>query len=199
MTSDTCPAELVFPGHGQLVDTLDAAVALVDPQAITERLRTDLSALMARPSFQLPEAVRRPAEGRYARRLLHQSTRHGYSVIAMTWGPGQGTPIHDHDGLWCVEGVWQGRLEVMPYDLVETAADGQRMRFAPGRVIDAGQGSTGSLIPPFEYHTIRNPSAEATAVTIHVYSQAMNRCAVFEAAGDGWHRRRQRELALEPD
>ncbi len=27
----------------------------------------------------------------------------------MTWGPGQGTPLHDHAGIWCVEGVVEGK------------------------------------------------------------------------------------------
>jgi predicted metal-dependent enzyme (double-stranded beta helix superfamily) len=185
-----------FEGRDALVRVIDDCVALGDPQAITTRLRERLSALIAEHDVRLPAAVYQPAEGRYARRLLHQSDTLGYSVIAMTWGPGQGTLIHDHDGLWCVEGVWSGRLEITPYDLV--SSDGDRARFAAQAVIDAGCGSTGSLIPPFEYHTIRNPSDAETSVTVHVYSQAMNRCAVFEPAEDGWHRRLQRTLVLEP-
>ena len=185
-----------FEGRDALVAAIDDAVALGDPEAITACLRERLSALIADPRVLLPEAVFRPAEGRYARRLLHQSASHGYSVIAMTWGPGQGTLIHDHDGLWCVEGVWSGRIDVTPYDLLE--CDGQRARFGSQPVIRAGRGSTGSLIPPFEHHTIRNPDDRETAVTVHVYSQAMNRCTVFEPAEDGWYQRLQRELALEP-
>ena len=37
----------------------------------------------------------------------------------MTWGPGQGTPLHDHAGMWCVEGVLEGRIEVARYDLLD--------------------------------------------------------------------------------
>ena len=35
----------------------------------------------------------------------------------MTWGPGQGTPVHDHGGLWCVEGVVEGQIAVTRYDV----------------------------------------------------------------------------------
>ncbi len=185
-----------FDGQAVLVGAIDDAVALGDPEAITHQLRSSLSELIGSGRVRLPEAVFTPLPDRYARRLLHQSPRYGYSVIAMTWGPGQGTLIHDHDGLWCVEGVWSGRLEITPYDLLE--ADGERMRFAAQPVIHAGCGSTGSLIPPFEYHTIRNPDEREASVTVHVYSQAMNRCAVFEPAEPGWHRRRHRSLSLEP-
>ena len=55
-----------------------------------------------------------------APRALSQPAEHGYSVVAMTWGPGQGTPLHDHSGLWCVEGVWHGELEITQYELLES-------------------------------------------------------------------------------
>jgi len=183
---------LSFPGASELVSALDDGVALGDPHAITEALRASLSRLISEQRVQLPAAVFEADPAHYVRRLLHQSERFGYSVIAMTWGPGQGTLIHDHAGLWCVEGVFAGALDVTPYDLVETAGD--RMRFRAQETIHAGQGSCGSLIPPFEYHTIRNPDASAIAVSVHVYSQAMVRCAVFEPTRDEWHRRHERIL-----
>ena len=77
----------------------------------------------------------------------------------MTWGPGQGTPVHDHSGLWCVEGVWDGQLEITQYELLER--DGERFRFRAAGGMHAGPGSAGSLIPPHEYHTIRNASPDA--------------------------------------
>ena len=77
----------------------------------------------------------------------------------MTWGPGQGTPIHDHCGLWCVEGVWDGELEITQYELLER--DGERFRFRAAGGMQAGPGSAGSLIPPHEYHTIRNASDDS--------------------------------------
>jgi len=181
-----------FPGAHELVRVIDDAVVLGDPHAITASLRVSLARLIAEQRVQLPAAVYQADPTRYARRLLHLSERHGYSVIAMTWAPGQGTPIHDHAGLWCVEGVWAGSLEVTPYDLVESA--GEEARFRPQETLHAGRGSCGSLIPPFEYHTIRNADANDIAVSVHVYSQAMKRCTVFEPVRGEWCRRLEREL-----
>ena len=42
----------------------------------------------------------------------------------MTWGPGQRTALHDHAGIWCVEGVMEGEMEVIRYELLEEGADG---------------------------------------------------------------------------
>jgi predicted metal-dependent enzyme (double-stranded beta helix superfamily) len=181
-----------FPGHAELVATIDDAVALGEAAAITGALSRSLSQLIADQRVRLPAAVFEADEAHYARRLLHLSERHGYSVIAMTWAPGQGTPIHDHAGLWCVEGVWSGALEVTPYDLLESVGD--ESRFRAQRTIHAGCGSTGSLIPPFEYHTIRNADRATVAVSVHVYSKAMNRCTVFEPTQGDWHRRHERVL-----
>jgi len=99
----------------------------------------------------------------------------------MAWGPGQSTPIHDHAGIWCVEGVFRGTIDVTRYDLMEL--DGRKARLAPSEVIHAGLGQCGALIPPVEYHRIANPTTEA-AVSIHVYGGRMHSCRIFHPSGD---------------
>ena len=116
-------------------------------------------------------------------------------TVVMVWAATQGTPIHDHCGMWCVEGVWSGELEVEQYQLRER--QGERYHFEPVGSIQAGYGSAGSLIPPHEYHTIANASQKDVAVSVHVYSGAMTECNVFEPEGDGWYRRCQRKLSLD--
>ena len=186
---------LEFPGSHRLVDALDAAVGQREEFAITEALRKTLCGLMRERDVLLPDCVFERASDHYARRELYRSENLGYSVIAMTWGPGQGTPIHDHAGMWCVEGVWAGTLEITPYELVEQR-DGQ-YRFEPRGTMNAGPGSAGSLIPPHEYHTIMNPSDDATAVSLHIYRGMMESCSVFRPQGDGWYSRDQRQLSLD--
>ena len=113
----------------------------------------------------------------------------------MTWGPGQGTPIHDHAGMWCVEGVWRGALEITPYELLESCAD--RYRFEQRGTVTVGRGAVGSLIPPHEYHTIRNPKVDVTSVTVHVYGNPMTRCSVFEPIEKDWCERHERQLSFD--
>jgi predicted metal-dependent enzyme (double-stranded beta helix superfamily) len=192
-----------FPGKDRLIAALDAAVGLQDENAVTGALRQALVALFADRQVGLPRAVLQPIGDHYARRELHVSPELGYSVIAMTWGPGQGTHIHDHDGAWCVEGVWHGRLAITQYEPRERDGDRTRWRFTRMGDIEAGPGSAGSLIPPHEYHAIRNPSDDDIAVSLHVYQRQLLRCHVFvpEAAGEqdagGWLRREERLLATD--
>jgi predicted metal-dependent enzyme (double-stranded beta helix superfamily) len=187
---------LDFPGSRLLIDAIDAAVAKPTTHELTDHLRNSLCKLIQGQQVQLPGCVFEPCPNHYARRELYRSDEHGYCVVAMTWGPGQGTLIHDHDGMWCVEGVWNGALEIVQYELLQH--DSQRYLFHPIGSIQAGTGSAGSLIPPHEYHSIRNPSEQGVTVSLHIYSGPMNRCAVFQPLPeDHWYERSTRQLTLD--
>ena len=184
-----------FPGAEKLISAIDAAVVANDEQVVTETLRNTLCALIRDQDVRLPDYVYDEVGDHYARRELYRSAEHGYSVVAMTWGPGQGTQIHDHCGMWCVEGVWHGALEITQYQLLESTDD--RARFQSVGAMQAGTGSAGSLIPPHEYHTIRNPSADGLAISLHIYKGTMTRCSVFQPGQDGWFERETRHLGLD--
>lgn len=175
-----------------LIPRLREAVALEDPEAIADRLKHELSELIEAGAIRLPEPFRRVRTDAYARRLLHRDPETGFTAVVMTWGPGQGTPLHDHAGIWCVEGVVEGRMEVEQFELVEEE-DG-RCRFESRGHVVAGPGSSGALIPPFEYHVLANASREATAITLHVYGGEMDHCCVYEPRPDGTFERRSKSL-----
>ena len=113
-----------------------------------------------------------------------------YVVVVMVWDADQGTPIHGHDGKWCVECVYQGTIQVISYDLVGSPDD-ELVSFRKEQEVAAGRGEAGSLIPPFDYHVIENTHPER-AVTIHVYGGEMYGCDVFQSV-DGERYRRERK------
>jgi 3-mercaptopropionate dioxygenase len=184
-----------FPGRDKLVAALDVAVATGDEHAVTAALRNALCKLIRDRDVELPACVHDPIQDHYARRELYRSPGLGYSVVAMTWGPGQGTPVHDHSGLWCVEGVWDGELEIVQYELLER--EGERFHFRAAGGMHAGPGSAGSLIPPHEYHTIRNASPDAVAVSLHIYEAPMECCSKFVPQSGEWFVRQ--DAVLETD
>ncbi len=180
----------------QLVDLVDRAVGRdAGVEDLVDTLRTQLCELIRGGTVQLPERMTACNGDHYARRLLHRDEERGYSIIAMTWGAQQGTSLHDHAGMWCVESVWQGSIEVLQFELVERQSDGL-FRFEKRGSMQAGIGSAGCLIPPHEYHVIRNPSAEP-AVSVHIYGGDMTFCNVFEDKGGGWFQRREKPLGLD--
>lgn len=186
---------LDFQGKDRMIERIDGAIYGDCAFETTTCLRHALVECIANPDIHLPDCVFEVIPGHYARREVYTHPTRGYSVIAMTWGPGQGTPIHDHDGMWCVEGVWSGCIEVVSYELKEQRDD--RCRFEQAGCIVAGCGSAGSLIPPHEYHTITNADPEKLAVSVHIYQHAMESCNLFLDDGDGWYRREARHLDLD--
>ena len=111
----------------------------------------------------------------------------------MTWAPGQRTPLHDHGGLWCVEGVVEGVMQVTQFDLVEIVDD--TYRFVERGRVRARVGTAGCLIPPSDYHVLGNALTDRTSITLHVYGGDLDRCHVFVPRPDGRYERQERRLS----
>jgi 3-mercaptopropionate dioxygenase len=182
-------------GAEPLVEVVNRAVAAGDPEKIVDQLRGELCSLISSGEMPLPELLRACCGEHYARRLVHRDTERGYSIVAMTWGPQQTTMLHDHAGLWCVEGVWQGSIEVLQFEMVDEKG-AELFKFEKRGSIRAGIGSAGCLIPPHEFHVIRNPSKDP-AISIHVYGGDMTFCHVFEERGEGWYERQGKTLGFD--
>lgn len=185
--------ELVRP----LIDLVDHAMTLASTDATVDAIKTNLCKLIRSGTMEVPAAVHKTVPGRYARRLLHKDDELGYSIVAMTWAPGQSTAIHDHAGMWCVEGVWAGSINVQQYELMEVKDDDEQYRFEGRNSYEAGIGSAGCLIPPYEYHLIENLCDTVPAVSIHIYGGEMMACHTFEETDSGWHQRNLRALGYD--
>ncbi len=173
-------------GVRELIGRLDDAVRLGDVERTAHTIKEALSEVCMR-RLELPPRYLRPLPDRYARRLLHRDEDLGYTAVVMTWGPGQETQLHDHAGIWCVECVVQGGLNVQQFELVEDR--GERCRFRKQTSVETGVGDAGCLIPPFEYHVLSNAGNPETSVTLHVYGGEMDHCNCYAAEGEGWYRR----------
>lgn len=169
-------------GAEELIVRLERAVRLGNAAATTARIQADLEHLLGQGLLSLPEGLCRPNVERYARRLLHRDPDLDYTAIVMTWGPGQRTPLHDHDGAWCVEGVVEGEIEVTQYELMDgpVGESGDLFHFERRGTQWASPGEAGALIPPLEHHVLGNAHEDRVAVTLHVYQGEMAQCSVFE-------------------
>lgn len=138
----------------------------------------------------IPARFTAPSGGGYARHLVARFPS-GATAIAMVWDKGQGTPVHDH-GMWCVEGVFAGKIAVVRYDLLEDR--GAFVRLATGERLEATVGEAGALIPPTDYHTITNTLA-TPSVTIHIYAREMDRAKMFYPEEGDRYRMEEKTLA----
>jgi len=173
----------------ELIRRLDEAVATDDTQQLCRNVKRVLADVVASGGEFVDPALLQPAPEKYARRLMHRDPQGRYSAVVMVWDKNQGTPLHDHAGVWCVECVYRGRIRVTSFDL-ENDADDAVLRFTPESVVFAGVGEAGHLIPPFEYHMIENPD-QTPSVTIHVYGGELTWCNAFHSIEGGYQRERR--------
>jgi len=155
------------------------------------QLCQDLEVAISRGLITLPDRLRAAHPDRYARRLVYQDVASGVTVLAMVWGPGQSTPLHDHGGLWGIEAVLAGEIETVPHDL--TAQQNGRYYFQARAEERIAAGATGYLMPPFEHHITRNVSHQV-AISLNIYGGPMPACNIFLPAGPGYYTRQRREL-----
>ncbi|MFK5004321.1 hypothetical protein ACI4AP_27360, partial [Klebsiella pneumoniae] len=94
------------------------------------------------------------------------------SIMAMVWGPGQGTPLHDHDGLWVVECVYRGKVKVTNFE--PRGIQNDLHQFSVQSTEEGFPGDSDYRIPPFEHHILENAQAEPS-VTFHVFGGSMHR------------------------
>ncbi len=176
------------------LNQVDAAVACTDGPCCY-RVKKVLEEACGNGVSWLPGSFLEPCTSGYARRLVYKDPADTYSIMVMVWDKNQGTMLHDHAGMWCVECVYRGRIKVVSYDL--TSEHGDVFQFERKLEVHAGPGEAGALIPPFDYHTLEN-DYETASVTIHIYGGEMTWCHAF-APEDDHYRRIERELCYTKD
>jgi len=150
----------------KLIDGTTAA-ALVDgaiePQAVLSAIRgslVDLDLLAEEHRISKPDT--------YTRHLVYADPNGLFSILAIVWGPGQGSPVHGHH-TWCAVGVYAGELIETFYraepGLPEPVLVRELHRRPGDHCFDAG----GPGI-----HRIRNEGPDV-AISIHVYGVGADR------------------------
>ena len=140
---------------------------LLDAQTTEHALISRGSQLLAdlvKRDDWLPPAFARPDPQHYRQIPLHRDPAGRFSVISFVWGPGQGTPIHDHT-VWGLIGMLrgaeysQGYRHTGPGQLVPV---GLPVRLEPGEV-QAVSPALGDI------HRVHNAFDDRVSISIHVY------------------------------
>lgn len=154
-------------GLGSLISAVRAATRTWASWAETADLVTDVLWLhMPGPEILTAEQRYGDPAG-YRCHLLHAEPDGSFSVVALVWRPGQGTPIHDHV-TWCVFGVIQGAEHEERYTLRD---DGWLEQ--AGTTVNVTGDVTG-LAPPGDIHRVCNVGPQ-TAISLHIYGTDISR------------------------
>lgn len=139
-------------------------------------LARDLGRVVHRQSTALGDELAdlRLRERGFERWLLHK--RRNFSVLVMAWPANYATPVHDHSGLWGLEMVLYGALEVQSYT---------RDRFdelQPQGTDWLGPGDAGWFDANEEgyVHRCRNLSRQEVALSLHVYGGDLAKYSSYE-------------------
>jgi len=110
----------------------------------------------------LPVAFTVPSTEGYRQYLLYCDPLERFSVVSFVWGPGQNTPIHDHQ-VWGLIGVLRGAEQCEEYtqsNSTLTACGSHRIN--PGE-IDKVSPTLGDI------HVVSNAYTDRASISIHVY------------------------------
>jgi predicted metal-dependent enzyme (double-stranded beta helix superfamily) len=156
--------DLSTPVLSGLACGVDAAVH--SPPPLSDRLSAIADALQSvldRPHLLSP-AQRRSSQRSYRTHVLHVAADGSFSIVALVWLAGQGTPIHTHRS-WCVVGVYEGHEIETTY---RHSGSGTRSTLVPVATAENHAGAV-SVIPGADgIHRVENGSS-VPAISGHVY------------------------------
>lgn len=131
----------------------------------------------------LPTAYRQTHPEFYQQYLLYLDPAERFSIVSFVWGPGQKTPIHDHQ-VWGIIGVLQG-AEIST-DYQKTAAGpllrGQSHRLDVGDM-DWFRPETGDI------HQVENAYTDQVSISIHIYAADIGKVERFSFKENGVSKR----------
>jgi predicted metal-dependent enzyme (double-stranded beta helix superfamily) len=132
-------------------------------QRLIHQIKPRLQALLAHDDWLSP-TLARPDPQRYQQYLLYADPQSRFSLVSFVWGPGQRTPVHDHQ-VWGVIGMLRGAELNQPYRLDNRGTP--RPHGAPQRL---NRGDVVSFLPEQgDIHQVSNALDNETSVSIHVY------------------------------
>lgn len=110
---------------------------------------------------------------RYSRNLVERND--AYELLVLCWGPGQTSPIHNHEGQNCWMAILEGAIEEVYYRF----PDGSGSPLAQvGEPTTYRAGQAGYISDEIALHLIR-PSGDARAVSLHLYSRPFDKCNLY--------------------
>ncbi|MEH6451466.1 MAG: cysteine dioxygenase [Psychromonas sp.] len=112
----------------------------------------------------LPESFSNSHPERYQQYLLHCDPMERFSIISFVWGPGQGSPVHDHT-VWGMVGVMRGAEQCEEFQFDPTSG-----KLLAGKTHKLKLGDVDMVSPRIgDIHKVSNALSDLPSVSIHIY------------------------------
>jgi len=116
---------------------------------------------------------------RYSRNLVHAGNGK-YNIMALCWGEGQQSSIHDHPTSHCFLKVIEGQMRETQYEWPEEGAEIREDEMKVKEVNDAKLNMTCYINDDIALHRVENPSHTDPAVSLHLYIPPYDECTIFD-------------------
>jgi cysteine dioxygenase len=114
----------------------------------------------------------------YTRNLIHLSEE--FEVIALCWGPGHASTIHNHREQNCWVVMAEGQLENLGYRVAERDPVRKTCKLEPATTGLITRAQPAGIPGDEPVHQIVNcPSGETPALSVHVYNKPFDTCEIY--------------------
>ncbi|MEP6939011.1 MAG: cysteine dioxygenase family protein [Rudaea sp.] len=131
---------------------------------------------------------------RYRRQMIAAGPDGGYTMLLIAWPPGYMTPLHDHSGLWGIELVLDGALQVEEF-YSDGAIDSPTLQLQ--RSLMLGSGDSAVFVDPAYVHRCRNLSMQHPALSLHVYGGLLDTYQSFVGIAEDRYRASPQRAVLD--
>ncbi len=165
----------------RVIDSIDTCIG-ADQAVDIQRLETILASASTWQGCPTASDVSNGAPTvAYQRIPLTDHAARGYEALLIVWPPDHATPIHDHDGLWGMEFVLDGALEVEAFDLSMQP----QPHLVSRDVSVLGIGDHVAFSDADYAHRCHNLSSNRPALSLHVYGGELNSYRSFHSEEEG--------------
>ncbi|MEP7041739.1 MAG: cysteine dioxygenase family protein [Dokdonella sp.] len=169
---------------------LGSAPTIASIERLSGRLAEQALVLDAPRSNTLDVA----APEHYRRHLIAGGNDEAYSALLIAWPAGHRTPIHDHAGLWGIELVLDGALEVEEFAI---GGELDQPQLSAQRALLLGTGDAAVFTGRRYAHRCRNLSSTRPALSLHVYGGVLDRYHAFQADARGGYSARAHHASVD--
>jgi cysteine dioxygenase len=117
---------------------------------------------------------------RYTRNLVDTGNEK-FNLILLCWGPGHGSPTHDHAEAHCIMKMMKGGLREIRYENPKQGEENQKLKEISRSVLDFNE--ICYINDDLGLHRVENASKFEVAVSLHLYCPPFDTCSIF--TGDG--------------
>lgn len=172
----------------EIIGDFKGQETIFDDNKIAEELTDLISSFKLEPSDW--KGFAHFDKNKYTRNLIGLGKEDRFGLMILAWGPGQKSPIHDHDGSHCIMKILKGNLietlynksrqEMENYDSSLSLSPAEEFdHYVKTKETTLTTGQTAYIHDKIGWHRVSNASIQEAAVSLHLYAPQIEKCRTY--------------------